>query len=49
LANDRFFNCRGPYRNFSIKTVSKKVDLSDIDKTDFKKRRKEMAEYMDEE
>ena len=34
--------------SLSIKAVSKKVDLSDIDKTDFKKRRKEIAEYVDE-
>ncbi len=34
--------------SLSIKAVSKKVDLSDIDETDFKKRRKEIAEYLEE-
>lgn len=34
--------------SLSIKAVSKKVDLTDIDETGFEKRRKEIAEYLEE-
>ncbi|MFW6027155.1 MAG: hypothetical protein ACOCRX_12540 [Candidatus Woesearchaeota archaeon] len=34
--------------SFSMKVVSKNADLSDVDKIDFEKRRKKMAEYVDE-
>lgn len=34
--------------SFSMKVVSKNADLSDVEKIDFEKRRKKMAEYVDE-
>lgn len=34
--------------SFSMKTISKKVDLSTLDKVDFEKRKEEMAKYIEE-